>query len=133
MPQPSFPSLPLFYSHEYTKVTCQKGPLYLSLILFFKGSSQPLSFFSFSLLLIPTRGTPHHFLLFPTFSHAPPDHHTLTHLFHLFSFQLVRLSQNLSASCLQQLGTWMVGSTRPIHDGTCSPRSPRAPLEDVGV
>ena len=25
--------------------------------------------------------------------------------------------------------TWMVGSTRPIHDGTCSPRSPRAPQQ----
>ena len=74
------PSLSLFYSHEYTKVTCQKGPLYLSLILFFKGRSQPLSFFSFSLLLIPTRGTPHYFLLFPTFSHASPDYLTLTYL-----------------------------------------------------
>ena len=123
MPQPSPPSLPLFYSHEYTKVTCQKGPLYLSLILFFKGSSQPLSFFSFSLLLIPTRGTPHHFLLFPTFSHASPDYLTLTYLFphtspsfsllsSLFSFSIQPISllrklsteQNPSASCLQQLG-----------------------------
>ena len=86
--------------------TCSVIIFCLSFILLFPCTLRPpyllISFLTF--LSYPTRGISIYSLLFLTFSHAPPDHHTLTHLFHLFSFQLVRLSQNLSASCLQQLG-----------------------------
>ena len=105
------PSLSLFYSHEYTKVTCQKGPLCLSLSYFIflsnKGSSsQPLThhhsffLFLFSLTypytwhstLLPT--FPYFFpcsprLPYPHLSLIPTRHH-LSLFFPLFSLPLVR-------------------------------------------
>ena len=148
------PSLSLFYSHEYTKVTCQKGPLCLSLILFFfptKVVVNPspiiiLSFFSFSLLLIPTRGTPHYFLLFPTFSHAPPDYLTLTYLLspHITIFLSSFLSFLFFYSTRQvweenshrtwllphacnDWEAWMVGPTRPRSRSTTTLKVAQGP------
>ena len=117
------PSLSLFYSHEYTKVTCQKGPLCLSLILFFKGSSQSLthhhSFFLFLFSL--TYPYTWHSTLLPTFPYffpcsprlpythlslIPTRHHLSLFfpLFSLFLFQPISLSRKSSTETISEMG-----------------------------
>ena len=109
-------------------------------------SHHPLSFFSFSLLLIPTRGTPHHFLLFPTFSHASPDYLTLTYLlsphvtiflssFLSFLFHSSDLRRNSHRTCccltpaaFERLGWWV--PLGPTQDQPLPLRSPKVPRHD---